>query len=143
MATLDRQKSIWKKAKELNDTEMLLLIQGDGNECIDMVASDFQYHKLCLTQFLNRRVTCISGSGDVIPDTFTDSPASFQTGINWLISEVDEKLMNDACVFTVSCLRDMLCKWLQDNGGSESALKAAVNHRSIIRAFENHYTVIR
>ena len=107
IATGDRQISIWNKAKELNDEKMLHLIQGNGTECVDMIANDFQYHKLCLTQFLNRRVLESS------TDANTDHSASFQGGLQWLFSEVDQKLFNDGFVYTVTCLKDMLCKWLK------------------------------
>ena len=52
-----RQKSIWDKAKALNDEAMLHKIQGFGQDkCIDMVAQDFRYHGKCMDWYLYQRV---------------------------------------------------------------------------------------
>ena len=42
VSTLDRQKSILSKAKELCDNNMLQLLQGHGDSCVDMIASGFR-----------------------------------------------------------------------------------------------------
>ena len=53
----DKQSRIWQKARELNDGNMLHRIQGHGDECIDMVASDFRYHDSCIAAYV-KIVSC-------------------------------------------------------------------------------------
>ena len=45
VSTETRQQAIYEKAKYLNDEELLVKIQGHGNQAIDMIAADFRYHK--------------------------------------------------------------------------------------------------
>ena len=47
IATYNWQMAVWKKAKELNDQAVLYLIQGNGKQCTNMIANDFQ----CLKNF--------------------------------------------------------------------------------------------
>lgn len=44
VSSLSRQNEIWKKAKHLNDVDMLAKIEGFGDRCINMIAKDFKYH---------------------------------------------------------------------------------------------------
>ncbi|GFS26277.1 hypothetical protein ElyMa_001712700 [Elysia marginata] len=66
VSTIDRQRSIHEKAKQLQDVSVLTKIQGFGSECIDMVANDFryQYRRSCMADFLNRKAQtpCLSSA---------------------------------------------------------------------------------
>ena len=55
VSTETRQQAIHKKAKYLNDEELLVKIQGHRNQAIDMIAADFRYHKSCMDNFMNKK----------------------------------------------------------------------------------------
>ncbi|GFR98062.1 hypothetical protein ElyMa_004491600 [Elysia marginata] len=64
VSTIDRQRSIHEKAKQLQDVSVLTKVQGFGSECIDMVANDFRYHRSFMADFLNRKAQtpCLSSA---------------------------------------------------------------------------------
>ena len=60
VATKKREDSIHRKAKEKNDKSVLWKIMGHGDNCIDMVAADFRYHRSCMNYFTTRRPVAVS-----------------------------------------------------------------------------------
>ena len=59
VSTETRQQAIYEKAKYLNDEELLVKIQGHGNQAIDMIAADFRYHKSCMDNFMNKKLSVV------------------------------------------------------------------------------------
>ncbi len=53
VALMQTQHKIVEKATQLNETDILLRISGEGH---DMVANDICYHKTCMDRFKTRRV---------------------------------------------------------------------------------------
>ena len=83
VSTLDRQKSILSKAKELCDNNMLQFLQGHGDSCVDMIASGFRYHKLCLDTYLNKKP---AEAQNLKPQNL------YEVGFNWLVSFINNAL---------------------------------------------------
>ena len=74
VSTTNRHNLICTKAKELKDNHMLQILQGFGESCADMVASDFRYHKSCLTSYMNRKL-----------ESTVKTPSAHDTGFMWLV----------------------------------------------------------
>lgn len=55
VASKERQLAVWQKAREINDRNMLLLIEGYGDTHVDMVAKDFRYHRNCMSNYLLKK----------------------------------------------------------------------------------------
>ena len=54
VSTVYRQRSIHEKAKQLNDEAVLVRIGGHGDQCLDLIASDFWYHLRCMSKFISK-----------------------------------------------------------------------------------------
>ena len=107
ISTTDRQNSVWTKAKELNDENMLRQLQGFGNSCIDMVASDFRYHRTCHDSYMMKTPA----------DSGPKPPNTFDAGFLWMVSYINDTLAeNKDCVLFPTKLRDMYRQWLSDHG---------------------------
>ena len=52
--TKQRQNAILEKANYLKDDDILIKIQGHTEAPIDMIAANFQLHKSCMNNFMNR-----------------------------------------------------------------------------------------
>ena len=100
IATEQRRNSIQEKAKQLNDQDILLKIQGHSCETIDMIAADYRYHKVCMDQYLNRRVqkTMTSSEDDQVAGFYNQA---FET----LIEEID-KLIKEKNIYFITQLRN-------------------------------------
>ena len=119
----DRQNSIWKKAKDLQDENMLYHIHGFGDNCIDMVANDFKYHKSCLDSYLTKSQT-------------TSTSGQHDEGVHWLTSYIDGALSHDPNdIIFLSSLRDKYRAWLSDSGASLSSSRSS----SIKKKIEHYY----
>ena len=55
VSTVDRQRSIHEKAKQMNGEAVLIRIGGHGDQCLDLRANDFRYHLRCTSKFMNKR----------------------------------------------------------------------------------------
>ena len=76
------------KANKLEDEEMLHKIPGpDVNKCTDMIAEDFQYHKECMTSYLNKRLHSQEKTSTVT--------TPYDAALNQLISRLDEPLFKE------------------------------------------------
>ena len=62
-STETRQQAIHEKAKYLSDEELLVKIQGHGNQTIDMIATDFRYHESCMDNFMNKKKPVCGNQG--------------------------------------------------------------------------------
>jgi len=119
----DRQNSIWKKAKDLQDENMLYHIHGFGDNCSDMVANDFKYHKSCLDSYLTKSQT-------------TSTSGQHDEGVHWLTSYIDGALSHDPNdIIFLSSLRDKYRAWLSDSGASLSSSRSS----SIKKKIEHYY----
>ena len=49
------QQTLIRKAQEINDESLLHLIQGYGNDSIDMIAYGICYHKPCMNRYTAKR----------------------------------------------------------------------------------------
>ena len=75
---------------------MLRKIRGSDNKCTDMVADDFQYHRVCMNSYLTRRV---HAQEKACTSTYT-SP--YDAALTQLISRIDEPLFRDGAIFFVT-----------------------------------------
>lgn len=131
IATYDRQNSVWKKANELKDEDMLINIRGpEGNKCTDMIANDFRYHRECMNFYLTRRVHA---------QEKTDSDTSlYDAALTQLISRIDEPLFRHGSVFFVTALRDEFRKYLKNHGIDNAT---SYRSQSLVARLKGHYTV--
>ena len=112
VATKQRQNAIHQKAKYLKDEDILVKIQGHTEESIDMIASDFRYHKSCMNHFMNRRPTQTSVSiYRVHNDAFSQ-----------LVSEITKPLLNERSGFFIIQLRNRYREILQENKAGNADL---------------------
>lgn len=107
VTTNDRQNSLHRKAKELDDQALLTRIQGFGDQAIDMVAYDVCYHRVCMNRYmsqrsLNRRSLDTS---DMNHETFSA-----------FVKKINDPIFKHSAVFLLTTLRDMYRSMLQDNG---------------------------
>ena len=87
VSTETRQQAIHEKAKYLNNKELLVKIQGLGNQTIDMIAADFRYHKSCMDNFMNKKLSAVIKE-NVCNLAFSE-----------LASEISESLIKDQSAF--------------------------------------------
>ncbi len=89
---------------KLEDKDMLRKIGGpDGNECTDMIAGHFRYHRDYMNLYLKRRVdTQEKSSTDTIP---------CDAGLTQ--SCIGEPLVRDGAIFFVTASRDEFRKYLK------------------------------
>lgn len=112
VATKQRQNAIHQKAKDLKDEDILVKIQGHTEESIDMIASDFRYHKSCMNHFINRRPTKTSTSIHCVhDDTFSQ-----------LVSEITKPLLKERYGFFVTQLRNRYREILKENKAENADL---------------------
>jgi hypothetical protein len=104
IACPERQNAMWKKANELADEQMLHKIRG-FDKCTDMVAGDFQYHRHCMTTYLNRRAR--QSSTETSP---------YDAALNQLLADIDEPLFKDGSIFFMTTLRDKYRLYLIEQG---------------------------
>ena len=110
VSTETRQQAIHEKAKYLNDEELLVKIQGHGNQTIDMIAADFRYHKSCMDNFMNKKLSAVIKEND------------YDLAFSELASEISESLIKDQSAFYTTQLltkyRGYLAKQGVQNVGS-------------------------
>ena len=87
VSTETRQQAIHEKAKYLNDEELLVKIQGHGNQAIDMIAADFRYHKSCMDNFMNKKLSAVIKEN------------AYDLAFSELASEISESLIKDQSAF--------------------------------------------
>lgn len=105
VATKQRQNAIHQKAKDIKDEGILVKIQGHTDECIDMIAADFRYHKTCMNNFMNRRPTRSSNSTNCVHDD----------AFSLLVSEITNPLLKERSGFFITQLRNRYREILQEN----------------------------
>ena len=123
VATKDREDTILRKAKELDDFAMLHMIQGHGERCTDLIANDFRYHKSCLTLYLLK-----SRPSSTEQDQPIDSEQrvdEYERALKETVSKVEGKLLNENTVFFVSQLRDMVRQGLSDRQVNHAIQKSS------------------
>ena len=121
----ERQHSIWQKAKEFGDDNMLHQIQGHGHSCVDMIANDFKYHRSCLCAYLTKTCTQSKGRSDEQDES-----------LMWL-TYIDDTLFQDPnSIIFLSSLRDKHRSWLSEHG-----ILNIYSHRSssIKKKIEDYY----
>lgn len=124
--TLDRQNSVWSKAKELQDDNMLRELQGFGETCVDMIANDFRYHKTCLDAYMNQTAS----------KTCTKLPNVFEQGLTWLVSQIDDTFSrNKDSVLFLTELRDQYRQWLSEHGVENAMAYRSASLRERIRNY--------
>ena len=134
VATKDREDTILRKAKELDDFAMLHMIQGHGECCTDLIANDFRYHKSCLTLYLLK-----SRPSSTEQDQPIDSEQrvdEYERAFKETVSKVEGKLLNENTVFFVSQLRDMVRQGLSDRQVNH-AIQKSLNQ--LVRQLENYF----
>ena len=92
---MQRQKSIHKKAKELNDEEVLLKIIGHGDQCIDLIAHGFRYLRRCMNEFMNKRP-----NGNIPISSCNIHDVAFER----LLSEISDNILKKDHAYFVSHL---------------------------------------
>ena len=131
IATYDRQNSVWKKANQLVDEDILRKIRGpDGNKCTDMIAHDFRYHRECMNFYLTRRVSTQE-------KTSTDT-SPYDAALTQLISRIDEPLFKDGAVFFVTALRDEFRTYLENHGVDNAN---SYRSQSLVARLKSYYEV--
>ena len=93
VTTIDRQRSIHKKAKELEDEIVLVKIMGHGDKCIDMIANNFCYHIWCMNRFMATRG---KHEGDV-----SENLSEYDTSFLELVSEISDRLLKDKNAYSI------------------------------------------
>ena len=116
-----RQESIHNKAKALNDEYMLHKIEGFGDICKDMVASDFRYHNSCLNRYLNQRVPKTSAKCLVTKSTYDQA-------FEKLISEIDKCICEEGHIYYIITLRNRFIKYLIELGEENAETYRNANH---------------
>ena len=110
VSTETRQHAIHEKAKYLNDEELLVKIQGHGNQAIDMIAADFRYHKSCMDNFMNKKLSAVIKEN------------AYDLAFSDMASEISESLIKDQSAFYTTQLlkkyRGYLAKRGVQNVGS-------------------------
>ena len=110
VSTETRQQAIHEKAKYLNDEELLVKIQWHGNQTIDMIAADFRYHKSCMDNFMNKKLSAVI------------KEKAYDLAFSELASEISESLIKDQSAFYTTQLlakyRGYLAKRGVQNVGS-------------------------
>lgn len=102
-----RQQSGQNKARELNDNTILTKI--------DKIAADFEYHRSCMTRFMNHKKS-VSG-------TLTHSPqftVSYNGLLEDLLSEITDPLMKHTAALYVTQLRDCYRNLFTERGVANS-----------------------
>jgi hypothetical protein len=97
VSTRERQVSVWQKAQQLQDDNMLTKIDGFGDNCIDMTISGFQYHLACMNNYLTIRTSTGANNDDT-----TQLEQSFHS----LVCEINAGLFENDNVYYVTALRD-------------------------------------
>ena len=115
---------MWKKANELADEQMLHKIRG-FDKCTDMVAGDFQYHRHCMTTYLNRRAR--QSSTETSP---------YDAALNQLLADIDEPLFKDGSIFFMTTLRDKYRLYLIEQGVDDAQ---SYRSQSLIARIEKEY----
>ena len=103
VATNSRQQTIYDKARYLNDEEMLIKIQGYGQDSIDMIAADFRYHKSCMDNYMNRKVPTVNKN-------------EYDFAFCDLVEEISDKLIKQQSVFYTSQLLRKYREYLLKRG---------------------------
>ena len=95
VSTVERQKSIHEKAKEVNNQAVLHKICGFGDQCLDFIANDFRYHLRCMNKFMGE----CNKAEPRLPDTSMHDEV-FQK----LLSEVSPGLLFDRHIYLTNQL---------------------------------------
>lgn len=90
-----REKTVHKKAKELNDDAMLFKIKGHGDTCIDMVANNFHYHRSCMNRYSAKRAPTNTG---------LSKPSPHDEAFSALAAEISEGLLTAKHVYSINQL---------------------------------------
>lgn len=105
VTTFNRQNEIFQKAKELDDVQILNRIQGIGNSCMDMIANDVKYHRLCMLEFLKRSKSIAKDTVPKFRDLFIK-----------IVPKLGEFLLSRHQILTVAQIRDFLHEEANRNG---------------------------
>ena len=84
---------------------------GNGNKCLDMVANHIRCHKGCLDGYMLKRIPSNMANDCINPDNENEYQRAFQM----VMSEIQEKLLNEQAVYFVSQLCDKVRQYLIDN----------------------------
>lgn len=85
VATSTRQESIYRKAKYLDDAEVLRKIQGFGSNCMDLIAHDFRYHRTCLTKYMLQSPDS-KGDCSTLPDD------EYQCAFDLVVRDIEDRI---------------------------------------------------
>lgn len=109
ITTVERQRSIHDKAKELNDETVLLKIMGHGDKlCLDRMANDFRYHLRCMNRFMATRGKRERDSSGNLTE---HDPAFLE-----LVSEISIGLLNEKHAYFLGQLSQRYSELLSNHG---------------------------
>ena len=83
---------------------MLVKIQGHRNQTIDMIAADFRYHKSCMDNFMNKKLSAVIKEN------------AYDLAFSELASEISESLIKDQSAFYTTKLLKKYCGYLAKRG---------------------------
>ena len=106
MLTINRLNSIWNKARELQDENILFKIQGFEDECIDIPANDVQYHVSSMNTFMNMRK----------PSGNANEKSIYEDVFHNLMKEIEDPLLQSRKVYHVTSLRNRYKAMLMEHG---------------------------
>ena len=84
---------------------------GNGNKCFDMFANHIRYHKGCLDGCMLKRIPPNMANDCINSNNENEYQHAFQI----VMSEIQEKLLNEQAVYFVSQLRGKVRQYLIDN----------------------------
>ena len=93
----------------------MLTIQGHGKEPVDMIASDFRYHKSCMDKFRSRH-------GERAPTLVRDDAhnSMYDKASSTLASEIIDPIFKDRSAFYITQLRDRYHEILKGIGADNA-----------------------
>ena len=131
VASVERQRSFYEQALRLEDQDMLLKIQGLGNECIDMIAADFRYHASCMDNYRNKRPLALSPLSIAYDDAF-----------QVLIQEVGSQIVNGGSVFYMTQLTKRYREILNSYGVMSESYPMCNLQRRIANHFGHDINIV-
>lgn len=112
VSTVDKQRSIHEKAKQLNYEAVLLRIGGHGDQCLDLIANDFRYHLRCVNKFMKKRPKGVEDLSVAESDFHSEHNKVFQM----LVSEISPGLLLEMHAYRINQLKDRYGMLLLEQG---------------------------
>ena len=114
---------------------MLEKLQGNNKECIDMAATNFRYHRGCLTSYMLKRNHIASNFESLDSESSNEQNAAFES----IMSDIEHKLLNENTIYFLCQLRDKVRSLLADKNVDNPHLYSS---KKLIRQLEKHFGTI-